>query len=173
MAAVQANPIELLLPHGAMVAIRDHVKEHGVTTGVETGGFLLCSREDGSMVSVVALTGESGIVRHRSLFQVSAGAFDELAEWAEANGTFIAAQFHSHAGPAFLSPVDKAGGYRIEGFVSTVVPSFSDPSSSSDAWGWWRFESGDWMAVDGPTVVPGGCTVIRFDVDGVQGDEWL
>jgi hypothetical protein len=167
MAVVRAESVDLFITDGAVTAIREHVKYYGGIAGVETGGFLLCSRGSEANVSLLALTGRAGVLREPDRFQITGEALEELAEWADFNDMLIAAQFHSHGGPAFLSPIDASAGFRIEGLVSAVVPDFADPPNSLNSWGWWCFRHGDWLEVCAPTVVEGGTEILTFDANGV------
>ena len=81
----RVNAVSWIVPEHAGIAIAEHVREHGLCYGVETGGFLLCPLEDDSRVSVVALTADAGIVREPYRFLVSGEAFEALAEDARVN----------------------------------------------------------------------------------------
>lgn len=157
----------LTVPSNAIAAVWKHVRDYGAGRRVETGGFLITPR-DGPDVKVVALTGEKGVLREPYRFAVEGEAIEQLAEWADVNGMLISAQFHSHRGAAFLSPIDKAGGYRIEGFVTAILPDFCDPPQSMDAWGWWQFQGNDWADAASPEVGSGIAATIVFDASGVR-----
>jgi hypothetical protein len=157
----------LTMPDNAIASVWRHVREYGAGPGVETGGFLITHRDD-SYVNVVALTGEMGVLREPYRFGIEGEAIEQLAEWTDINSMLISAQFHSHRGAAFLSPIDKAGGYRIKGFVTAILPDFCDPPRSMDAWGWWQFEGNDWVDAAAPEVGSGIAATIVFDANGVR-----
>jgi len=159
----------LKLPTDAASAIVTDVRDHG-SSRVETGGFVLSSLAEPEEVSVVAVAGRAGIARRRGLFGISGGALDQLFAWADAHALRIPAQFHSHAGRAFLSPTDLAHGLSVRGFVTCIVPFFADPPLDPGAWGWWRFDGAKWVSEPAPAAiqrdVPVG--VVSFDEDGVR-----
>ncbi|MDQ6613307.1 MAG: hypothetical protein M3083_00690 [Actinomycetota bacterium] len=164
----------LVLPSDAVMAITADVKQWGTAdvrrrgaAGVETGGFLLAvpGRSD---VSAVALAGGSGILRAPMQFMVSGGAIDCLSEWADEHDLRIRAQFHSHQLGSALSPIDRAGGLRVEGFVTAVVPRFADPPGDLGLWGWWEFRRPDWTPSPRATCAPGGVRTVLFDEDGIH-----
>jgi len=128
---------------------------------VETGGFIL-EGERGA-ASVLALTGEKGITRRRDLFHVSGLALATLFDWAEDHELTIAAQWHTHGRRAFLSDTDLEYGFNVSGFTTTVVPYFRQASPDAKHWGWWIFDSGEWVAVPAPESVPGSFSVITFE----------
>jgi hypothetical protein len=134
---------------------------------LETGGFLLAPRSTG-ILSVAALAGDAGIVRHADLFQISARALDCLFHFADDHDLYVPVQFHSHRRWPFLSQADEEHGLRAEGFVSTVVPGYTAPSCSVNDWGWWSFEAGRWTAVTAPTAIAGEITVLEFDGEGIR-----
>jgi hypothetical protein len=154
------------LPDLAGCVIANEVRQFG-QRGVETGGFLLAPRAQGT-VTIMAFAGEVGIVRERRLFQVSAFALDRLFDFADQRSCWIPAQFHSHAVAAFLSPTDQQLGLRVEGFTSTVIPNFANPTSKVSAWGWWRFLSEDWIACQPPHTEGDGVEILIFDEEGVR-----
>lgn len=156
----------LVVPAAAARAIADEVCRYGALD-VETGGFLLGPEGTGS-VSTVALAGTSGITRRRLQLQISEIALDQLFAYAGEQGCWVPAQFHSHAGEAFLSRTDREHGLRVPGFVSAVIPGFVDPPTSLDVWTWWRFDRGEWHPADSPSTE--GCDLrqVIFDEDGVR-----
>ncbi len=132
---------------------------------VETGGFLLAD-EDGA-IACVALSGAAGIRRHRDQFVVSGCAMAMLFAYAEEHGYTIRAQFHSHGGRAFLSRSDIRHGFSVDGFVTTVLPSYETPPAALSTWGWWTYRDG-WTPTAAPLVVAGDTRVVRFDEDGAR-----
>jgi hypothetical protein len=100
-------PNDLVLPNEAVRVVADHIRAYGRLghLGVETGAFLLSAPGD-DQVSVIAITGQAGIVRRPNLFAVSGKAIDRLFTWAEDRDLSIRAQLHSHRGAAFLSETD-------------------------------------------------------------------
>jgi len=156
----------LNLPRGAVAAITDEVRDHG-SVSQETGGFLLAPVGDHTM-SKVALAGRTGIVRHHNLLEISAIAIDRLFTFADDNGLWSPAQFHSHEQGSWLSLTDRQHGFRVEGFTSIVIPHFHAPSSEIGAWGWWTFEAGQWIATRPLTLCDGFTQCLRFDEEGVR-----
>lgn len=156
------------LPLESVTALTDEVGRYGASR-VETGGFLLAPAGADSPISVLALAGVTGIIRRRGLFVVSGLALDRLFTWADQHGLRIRAQFHSHVGPAFLSPTDLEHGLNVRGFVSCVVPFCKDPSNDPSRWGWWRFDEEEWREIASPELVAeSSVTVVTFDEDGVR-----
>jgi proteasome lid subunit RPN8/RPN11 len=154
------------LPAGVGRAIAVEVGCYGAL-GVETGGFLLAPEGTGS-VSAVAFAGTRGIIRHRLRLQISEIALDQLFGFAEQHSFWVPAQFHSHAGEAFLSQADREYGLRVPGFISAVIPGFAGPPERTDAWAWWRFDGTDWIAAARPRTGYGDMRQVIFDEDGVR-----
>lgn len=132
---------------------------------VETGGFLLSDHE--ATITVAALSGAAGIRRRRGQFVVSGRAIAVLFAYADAHGYAVGAQFHAHRAGAFLSPSDLRDGFNVDGFVTTVLPSYAAPPGDARAWGWWRYLGG-WVRTAPPVIGPGNTLVVRFDEDGVH-----
>ena len=164
------SPPRLVIPQQALPRIAADVLQYG-QRGVETGGFLLGDAQD--RISHVALCGSKGIVRRRDQFAVSGQALDRLFTWAGERQLFVPAQFHSHGGHhgqrPFLSPTDEAHGFRVDGFVSSVIPGFTNPPMQPSSWGWWQFRGQRWAAVAPAGVDAGNAVFITFDEDGVRG----
>jgi len=156
----------LEVPAAAGLAIAAEVRRYG-ELDVETGGFLLAPEGSGS-VCTVAYAGAKGITRYRLQLQISEIALDKLFAFASTQGCWVPAQFHSHAGSAFLSRIDREYGLRVPGFTSAVVPAFADPPVNPDAWIWWQFDHGDWYPVDGPRTADRDLRQVTFDEDGVR-----
>ncbi len=157
----------LSLSNRAVTALTDEVKRYGIE-GLETGGFLMAS-VDGEVVSAVALAGVSGILRRPDLFQISERALDRLFTFADDHGLSIPVQFHSHRFGAHMSRTDALHGLRVEGFISTIVPSFADPPSDVAEWGWWEFRDGAWETYPpAPIQVRSLDLIVEFDADGVR-----
>jgi hypothetical protein len=163
--------MSLVMPADAVATVTADVRLWGnprlQTDGVETGGFLLAPR-GGQAVSVVALAGTRGVLRTPLQFTVSGQAIEVLSEWADEHSLRILAQFHSHRDGAALSPIDRVGGIRVENFVTTVVPTFSNPPTDPTRWGWWRFYRGDWMPEPRPISGAGGVQAVLFDEVGTR-----
>jgi hypothetical protein len=136
--------------------------------GVETGAFLLRPLRGLSLPDVVALAGANGVRREIDRFTLSGGCIDLLSEWAEDRRYRIAAQVHSHSAGAFLSPIDRVGGLRAEGFITSVVPNFTAPNPSPTSWGWWTFSGGDWRPRPVPEVTKADVLTLVFDDSGVD-----
>ncbi len=154
------------LPAPAGPAIAAEVGRYGAL-GVETGGFLLAPEGTGS-VCTVAFAGARGITRHQLQLQISEIALDQLFGFAEQHGSWVPAQFHSHAGQAFLSQTDREYGLRVPGFISAVIPGFTEPPEHPDAWTWWRFDDPDWNETSRPQAGYGDVRQVIFDEDGVR-----
>ena len=150
---------QLMLPQEAVRTALDHVRRYG-GADVETGLFLLAPRGSDA-VGIVALTGNKGITRRRNMFAVSGAALD-------GEDLVVLAQLHSHGGRAFLSPTDTEHGFAVEGFTSTVVPSYNAPPTDPARWGWWRYEAGAWRAILPPTTLDGSVRCVMFDEEGVR-----
>lgn len=158
---------ELQIGADALGAIVDDVRRYGAH-GLETGSLLLTPRGEPT-VTVLALAGAAGVTRHRGLFVLSAAALSPLFDYAEDNDQQVRAQVHSHMFEAFLSPTDKAGNIRMQGFIAAVIPTFATPSPNVAVWGWWIFDGADWVETSPATVAAGLNTkVITFDADGVH-----
>jgi hypothetical protein len=156
-----ANILDALL--AATVAFGRHDQE--------TGGFLLADDQD--VVRALALTGESGIERHRGLFMVSGVVVERVCEWAAGENLRVAALVHTHKGHAGMSRTDRNNGFRVDGFRSVIIPSFANPPTAPIQWGWYAFEHGDWH-LDHPgelideSDTAGSACVIVVDEDGVR-----
>lgn len=136
------------------------------TRGAETGGFFLS--DDGGALTVVALPGAKGIVRHPRLFVVSGRALARLFRWAGDHELQIRVQFHSHGREAFLSETDLTHGFSVDGFVSTVLPFFRNPSTDPAAWGWWAYDAGGWRHTAPASLIASEARIVRFDEEGVR-----
>lgn len=156
----------LTVPRETSHAIVGEVRRYGAKD-VETGGFLLAPRGS-EAITTVAFAGVKGIVRHRLYFEISEIALDRLFGFAEDAGCSIPAQFHSHAGLAFLSRTDREHGLRVPDFISAVIPDFTAPPEEMSAWTWWRFNHGDWHATNSPRTTNGDLHLIIFDEDGIR-----
>lgn len=161
--------VGFVLPTTSSQIVADHVASYGrQRIGVETGGFLLAPAGR-AVVDIVAVTGVKGITRKPDQFHISGAAIEALAEWAEDHHHRIVAQFHSHGLGAFLSSIDRASGFRVAGFTTTVVPNFADPCPEPSSWGWWRYRNGDWQLASPPATAPPGTGELHvFDADGVR-----
>ena len=157
---------DLKLPRGAVESVADEVRYFG-SVSLETGGFLLAPAGEHT-VSMVAVTGITGIVRRHNLFEISAVAIDRLFTFADDKGLWSPAQFHSHQCDGWLSLTDQQNGFRVEGFTSIVIPNFSSPSREVGAWGWWTFEVDEWVARRPMTLCDGNTQCLRFDEEGVR-----
>lgn len=159
--------LQLQISVNAVETIVDDVRRYGGHE-VETGALLLTPRGE-SAVSVLALAGEAGVTRDRGLFVLSAAALNPLFNYAEDNGLQVRAQVHSHMFKAFLSPTDKAGNIRMQGFIAAVIPTFAAPASNVTVWGWWTFDGTDWIVTSPATVAADlEAKVVTFDADGVH-----
>ncbi len=134
----------------------------------ETGGFLLAPEDRPDRANILALAGQTGIVRRRDLFTISGGAIERLFTWAGEAELHICAQVHSHARDAFLSRTDLRHGFDVDGFITAVVPHFAAPSTNPDDWGWWQRGGGRWQAEQAPDVVAGPVRIDHFDEDGLR-----
>jgi hypothetical protein len=150
----------LLLPERMPARIAAEARAAGADL-VETGGFILAAGDEPA--SVLALTGDKGITRRRNLFHVSGLGLAALFEWAEERALTVAAQWHTHGRRAFLSDTDLEYGFNVPGFTTTVVPYYQHASADPADWGWWTFDSHDWVAVPAPESVPGSFSVITFE----------
>lgn len=155
-------------PESAVDIVTNNVRRFGQQR-LETGGFLLAAGDEPTAITGVALAGAAGVTRRRDLFSVSGLALDRLFTWAADGELRIAAQFHSHGGRAFLSPVDLRHGLSVRGFTSCIVPFSADPPLDPKQWGWWRFDGRTWMKAHPPrAVATNPVTTVTFDEDGVR-----
>lgn len=154
----------LTLPAVSAAVIAGEVAAWGARR-VETGGFMLAG--DDAVISHVALSGARGISRRRDQFVVSGRAIATLFAYASERNLRVRAQFHSHGGSAFLSRTDLNHGFSVDGFVTTVIPSYADPPPSTESWGWWCFAE-SWVEISTPPQIGGDVHVLRFDEDGVR-----
>jgi hypothetical protein len=92
--------------------------------------------------SVVLLRGP-GIIRRPGFISISSDLINEVTDVAIEIGQVIVAQIHSHEFEwTELSPVDKAGGFRVPGFLSIVAPNFAqDPALDLRRCGIYLFDS--------------------------------
>jgi len=67
-----------------------------------------------------------------------------------------------------MSPTDIDHGLSVEGFVTTIVPSFASPPADPSQWGWWRYDDA-WTPIASPRLAAALVSVITFDEDGVRG----
>ena len=145
-----AMPLDV--PAAAGPAIANEVRRYGALD-VETGGFLLAPEGTGS-VCTVAFAGTSGIIRRRLQLQISEIALDQLFGFAEEQGCWVPAQFHSHAGesvPVADRPRARPASPRVH---LRRHPRFRRPARRSpDAWTWWRFGRAEWHPADSPSSV--------------------
>ncbi len=158
----------LTIREGAVELLLDEVEAYGAIPA-ETGAFLLGREDAPDELFAVAVPGTDGVVRRGDLFEVSAESVAGLFDLATERGLVIRAQLHSHRRGAFLSPTDLEHGFNVEGFVTCVVPRYSDPPREPAHWGWWRFESGTWIDQPAPRSVAGICERVDFaseDHDG-------
>lgn len=164
--------MSIRIPASGVTAVADETATFGARR-LETGGFVLVPRQspaDGDCpLTVIALAGDTGIVRDRALFQISERALDRIFTFADDHDLWIPAQFHSHRAAAFLSRADQRHGLRVEGFISAVIPAYACPPRNLARWGWWRFTSGTWRRTEAGRVCGGTLEVVRFDEVGVHG----
>lgn len=164
--------MSILIPAPGVTAVVDETAAFG-GRDLETGGFVLVPRasstDGGSPATVIALAGDAGIVRARSLFQISERALDRIFAFADHHDLWIPAQFHSHQVNAFLSRTDQRHGLCVEEFISTVIPAYASPPRDLARWGWWQFASGAWRDTEPGRVTDGTVEVVRFDEAGVHG----
>jgi hypothetical protein len=151
----------------AVQALADEVAQCG-SRPAETGGFLLCRENSDERLDIVALAGNAGIKRERDVFKVSGAAIERLFTWAGERELQIGAQVHSHRGRAFLSETDLRHGFAVEGFITSVIPTYMRPPREPAAWGWWCYRNGRWERGSAPVSVPGAAEVVRFDRAGVH-----
>ncbi len=151
--------------------VRDRLVEHVTGWGrvnCETGGFLLAGEDERDHMTVLALAGVAGIVRRRDVFSVSSAAIDTLFSWAADEELVVRAQVHSHRGSAFLSKTDLKYGFSVDGFTTSVIPRYVDPSAEPAHWGWWTYGSGAWSRTAAPALTRAELgQVITFDANEV------
>jgi proteasome lid subunit RPN8/RPN11 len=152
---------ELALPTAMTLAIHDEVAHHGAHD-VETGMFLLAA-PGAHTVHTLALAGTAGVTRHREQFALTGRALNRLFSHARREQLEIVAQIHSHAGRAFLSEVDLRHGFAVEGFTTSVIPSYRHPPVDPAGWGWWRHDGRGWQPAPAYAIGAGHTTIITFD----------
>jgi hypothetical protein len=160
----RTNPLSF--PDAALGRLTADIATYGAQK-LETGAFLLAPAEQPDRLTVLALTDTRGIIRQRNHFRVAAEALERLFDWAEEHRLRVRTQVHSHAGSAVLSQTDRTHGLNVPGFTTTIVPCFADPPRTPAAWGWWRYEDGDWRAVAPAAVNAHPVSIVRFDTGGV------
>lgn len=146
--------------------LHDHVRGYG-RMDVESGGFLLAPFDSPTM-TVLALADGVGVERGRGYFRVSGKAIDRLFDFAEAESLRVWAQVHAHPRGSFLSETDERDGFRVEGFVSGVIPNFAAPPREPQRWGWWTFADGIWQAATVPLAATAPGRVVTFDETEVR-----
>jgi hypothetical protein len=151
---------ELLQP------LQDHVSGYG-RADVESGAFLLGPYESRT-ATVLALADGTGVERHRGYFRVSGKAVECLFDFAETEGLRVWAQVHAHPRGSFLSETDERDGFRVEGFLSGIIPNFAAPPREPNGWGWWTFVDGAWQAASAPSTAAAPGRVVTFDEAGVR-----
>jgi hypothetical protein len=156
----------LTIPRTASTAIATETRTFGLHSQ-ETGGFLM-TPTGATTVTVVAVAGTTGIIRHRNLLQISTRALARLFDYADNQDLRIPAQFHSHETLAFLSRTDTEHGLRVEGFTSVVIPTFANPPDDPTDWGWWTFHHPTWSPTSPGLHGTGDIQLIRFDEDGIH-----
>jgi hypothetical protein len=137
----------LAIPPAMALAIHAEVAHHGARD-VETGMFLLAA-PGVRTVGTLALAGSAGVTR--------------LFSHARREQLEIVAQIHSHAGRAFLSEVDLRHGFAVEGFTTSVIPTYRRPPLDPASWGWWRHDGRGWKTVPPYTIGDDHATIIAFD----------
>lgn len=135
--------------------------------GVETGGFVLATREDGPG-DVFAVCGTAGIIRRPDQLVISGEALAALFNYASDQGLSVACQVHSHQYAARMSPVDQRFGLTVEGFTSAIVPRWAAPPDDPEDWGWWRFADRSWSRTPAPDRVEAASRQVVFDERGVR-----
>jgi hypothetical protein len=156
----------LMISEKLLRPLGDHVRAHG-GADAEAGGFLLGGREI-PLATVLALAEGPGVERSRGIFRVSGAAIDQLFAWAEERELRVWAQVHSHPRGSFLSDIDEREGFRVEGFISAVIPDYGDPPEAPSAWGFWRFVGGAWSAIEPAHTTGAAGSVYTFSEDGVR-----
>lgn len=146
--------------------LQDHVRDHGRRDD-EAGGFLLGTYED-PVATVLALAEGVGVERSRGFFRVSGTAMEQLFTFAENENLRVWAQVHSHPRRSFLSETDETDGFRVEGFISGVIPNYVKPPRKPQSWGWWTFHHGAWEATGIPSLNGGVSRVVTFDATGIR-----
>jgi hypothetical protein len=158
------NPLSF--PDGALDHLTADIATYGAQE-LETGAFLLAPAGSPDRLTVLALAGTQAINRRPDHFSVAGEALERLFDWAQNHQLRVRAQVHSHGGPAVLSRTDRTHGLNIPGFTTTIVPFFADPPRTPLAWGWWRYEDGDWRTVPPAAVKAHPASIVRFDAGGV------
>ncbi len=156
----------LCLPVNVPGAVARYVGHYG-TADVETGAFLLAPADKADEVDVVAFAGMEGITRRRDVFGVSGRAIERLFGWAEDHAMRVRALVHSHERRAFLSDTDLGHGFAVRGFTTAIVPWYASPPTDPTRWGWWRYEAGNWQAIEPATVAHREAEYATFDEGGV------
>ena len=155
------------VPTDAVHVVVDDTLAYGKQE-LETGGFLMAPVGSDS-IDGVALAGDSGILRRSGLFQISERALDRLFAYSDERELWLPIQFHSHQFEAGMSRTDALHGLRVEGFISTIVPRFTEPPADVSQWGWWQFRNGAWQSRPPAAVQHSPLTrVVVFDEDGIR-----
>jgi proteasome lid subunit RPN8/RPN11 len=154
------------IPTPILHALHSEVAYHGARD-LETGMFLLAP-SGATTVDTLALAGKVGVTRSREQFALTGKALSRLFAYARAQQLEILAQIHSHAGPAFLSKVDLRHGFAVEGFTTSVIPTYRRPPLHPADWGWWRHDGRYWQTVPPYTTADGQGTIITFDEETID-----
>jgi hypothetical protein len=147
-------------------AIHEDVRQHGVRDR-ETGMFLLAPPGAGT-VTTLALPGTAGVTRRRECFALTGRALNRLFSYAHAHKLEVLAQIHSHACAAFLSEVDLRHGFAVQGFTTSVIPTYRRPPIHPGRWGWWRHDGRSWRPAAPYLSGEGAATIITFDEEGLD-----
>jgi hypothetical protein len=151
----------LAIPSAMALAIHAEVAHYGARD-VETGMFLLAA-PGVRTVGTLALAGSAGVTRRREQFALTGKALNRLFSHARREQLEIVAQIHSHAGRAFLSEVDLRHGFAVEGFTTSVIPTYRRPPLDPAGWGWWCHDGRGWQVVPPYPIGDGHATIITFD----------
>jgi proteasome lid subunit RPN8/RPN11 len=156
----------LSIPAAILTTIHDDVLYHG-TRDCETGMFLLAPR-GATNVTTLAMPGTIGVTRSREQFALTGSAINRLFRYARAHKLEVLAQIHSHGGEAFLSEVDLRYGFAVEGFTTSVIPTYRRPPLHPAAWGWWRHDGHAWHRAAPYLSGEGDAAIVTFDEESLH-----
>jgi hypothetical protein len=162
----EATPDPLQVPSNIVDALLAETVLFG-RRNLETGGFFVADTD--GIVRALALAGKHGVTRGLGRFAVSGAVLENICEWAADRGLFVAALVHTHKRNAKMSIIDRESGFRVEGFCSVIVPSFADPPSRLQEWGWCEFAGERWVPyTPGVAVANERGDIVTVDESGVR-----
>lgn len=150
------------LPIAAIEASRDEMAIDGHQGNEGTALWLGYRRNGTGLVRTVVRLRGSGMVKAPDFMSISPELINEVADVAAGRREVLLGQIHSHGFlDTDLSPVDRAGGFRVPGFLSVVAPNYAlDREVELEACGFHFYSDGGW------TRLPWKAVNEAIDFDG-------